>query len=146
MLKLTTKGKMRAVASLTASSLAIIAIPSPAQAGVLTLNTPISGSTYSSSTTYYLSSEFRKVTLDRNGNVYVNLDSAPKLSNGSADYMKWIIYITPNDSPVKVINQDPSAWTDMGYFGPPGTYFRNKFARGTTCNNCNHNFSGNMDY
>ncbi|MET8462865.1 hypothetical protein [Micromonospora zamorensis] len=139
----------RIAVSTVTTAAAIVATSMPAAAGpigTLALNSPISGSTYSSSTVYYLSAEWRQVTLDKNGYIQVNLDRTPRKSNGAADYMKWIIYVTPNDSPMKTINQDSTAWTSMGYFGPPGTYFRNKFARGTTCNNCDHNFSGNLDY
>ncbi|MFV2100489.1 hypothetical protein [Micromonospora sp. LOL_024] len=136
---------MGIVASALAATTALVAAPTPAAAD-LALNIPISGSTYSSSSVYYLSAEWRQVTLDQGGYILVNLDRTPRLSNGTPDYMKWMIYVTPNNSPMKTINQDPAAWTNMGYFGPPGTYFRNRFARGTTCNNCDHNFSGNMDY
>lgn len=131
------------MAALLPVVLAVLVLPPVAHAD---LNVPISGSTYSDANTWYLSATFRQVTLDKGGYIQVNIDVAPKLSNGSPDYMKWRIYITPNYGPIYAINQDPASWTNLGYYGPPGTFFRNSFARGTTCPNCNHNFSGNEDY
>jgi hypothetical protein len=107
----------------------------------------ISGSTYSSNDTWYLSSTYRTVTSVDGGYVSINIDVAPKLNTNQPDYLQWRLHLGPgNYTQVFGLSQDPNAWTSLGYYGPPGRQFKNVFARGTTCNNCNHNFSGNMTY
>jgi hypothetical protein len=69
----------------------VVVLPTAAHAE---LDTPISGNTGSNSTVFYLSANFRQITDDLDylgqiGYVHINIDSAPKLSNGSPDGLKW---------------------------------------------------------
>ncbi|WP_148083629.1 hypothetical protein [Micromonospora sp. Llam0] len=119
-------------------------LATPAYAGY---QTPISGSTFSSGTVWYLSTTWRTVSF-YGPYIEINIHRAPRLADGKADYMRWRINqgSSSTDGPVYAINETPSGYTDLGYYGPPYTQFRNKFGRGTTCNNCDHDFEGKMTY
>lgn len=133
------------VTGILATILSPVVFAAPAQA---VYQTPISGSTYSSGTAWYLSTTWRTVSFSHGPYILLNINRAPRLSNGSSpDYMRWRINL--NDSyngPTFAINQTPSGYTDLGYYGPPNLQFRNSFGRGTTCNNCDHDFTGHMTY
>ncbi|WP_213452255.1 hypothetical protein [Rhizomonospora bruguierae] len=122
--------------------LAIAGFPTAAWADY---RVPISGDTWSDSGVWYTSATWRTVSFADGPYVSINISKAPKLRSGSPDYIKWRIKVT-DDGPTYAINQTASTYTDLGYYGPPGTQFRNKFARGTTCSNCDHSFSGRMTY
>jgi hypothetical protein len=137
--------RIRVLASVVVAgaALALGVFPTPASAAY---RVPIDGETWSDSNVWYTSATFRMVSHAPDGPyISINISTAPKLSNGTADFIKWRIR-TDVDGPTYAINQTPSTFTDLGYYGPPGTHFRNKFARGTTCPNCNHSFSGRMTY
>ncbi|MEV5818382.1 hypothetical protein ABUL04_21780 [Micromonospora harpali] len=130
-----------ALAGLTA---ALVLTPTAAQAA---LDIPISGSTYSSADVWYESANTRTVTNDNGGEIDVQMDSRPKLSNGStSDQLKWQIR-WGNNNVSNIIYISNSNWNrDISPYTPTGSWFWNRYARYTTCNNCNHNFSGNMNY
>lgn len=136
------------IASLTATMALVAFAPTAAYAA---LNTPISGNTGSNSLNYYLSANFRTITDDMYpqgavGYVWINIDVAPKFANGTPDGLKWRLYYNGGYHNYKVLNQAPALWVDLGFVGYPGQSFRNSFTRANDCPNCNHNFSGNMNY
>jgi hypothetical protein len=120
----------------------IVLIPSAAHAA---WDIPISGTTSSGSNIWYTSANYRTVTNDHGGEVWINIDSYPKLSNGAADQLKWRLRVGEIDTSTEYLWRDGTYWEYITWYSI-GTQFRNRFARYTDCPNCNHNFTGNMTY
>lgn len=122
---------------------AVLALPGVAHAVVWA---DISGATYSYSTVWYTSTNYR--TKSENGNVHIRFDKLPRFASGTYDAIKWR-YIANNGSVIggshyTIWNVD--TWDTHWYMGQ-GQQFRNSFARQTTCTvNCDHSFSGDQVY
>lgn len=124
----------------------VIVVPTAAHAAY---DAPISGNTGSNSMVYYLSANFRTLSVDMGGYVQINIDRTPRFSDGTTpDHLKWRIKRN-SDGAYRgpwALNQDPAAWVSLGFIDYPHQMFRNAFTRGHDCPNCDHDFWGNMNY
>lgn len=128
-------------------------IPTLVISGALLVGTPgisyatvsqISGSTYSSADVWYTSANYRTITNDEGGQVKVYISNFPSLSNGNPDQLKWQTVNGSATSSVTYIGSSYGYYT-VGSWSA-GVQFRNKYARYTTCNNCDHYFEGSIAY
>lgn len=129
----------------------IAASPGAAQAAN---NVPVSGETWSDANRFYVSTNYRTISTDQGGNVYIMVYRFPQyvtMPNGTKqdDQLKW-----------RLIGNDGSIWdNDTDYLSviersyklttkPVGFQFRNSYARYRTCQiaGCDHTFDAEMDY
>jgi hypothetical protein len=128
------------------SILLVMALPSPANAADWV---SISGSTFSSSSAWHVSENIR--TKSGDSAVKAKFSSRPLLADGtSSDQLKFGIVHACCYPSYPIIGSiqyfSNSSERTLVSTLASGTQFRTTFARYTTCNNCNHNFAGQLYY
>ena len=131
--------------ALVAAATVIGLVPgAPAQAvGWNTIN----GETYSNATKWYVSDTLRY--LETPSGVAIKFSTMPRFSNGATDGIKWQLLKTNGSalSDVSFMYSLNKTYTLLNGGGPSALYFKNKFARTSTCtSNCGHTFQGSEWY